>query len=309
MKPQIPRSAFAALALLFVALSQARADTYTVNTSSDNVVANACANHTANCSLRGAILAANAHSGDTIVFNIGELCSINGCAIALLSALPDISAPMTISGPTSYAIQRGSSASTNFRIFNVTTNGTVTFSNLTIRNGNFVLSSGGFFGGGGISNSLGGTVNITNCTISGNVVGGGGLGGGVANVGSGTMNITNSTIIDNSVGSTSGGGIGAVSGSKLNIVNSTISGNTAGFGGAIASNATTTLSNSTISGNTATGNGGCGGVFSNSTTTVKNSLIALNTGDSADVNGAFTSAGFNLIGKTDGSTGFSAVTD
>src|SRR4051812_31742694 len=83
------------VALLMVALHGAAAETYTVNMSADTVVANACANHQTQCSLRGAILAANAHSGDTIVFNIQELCPMSGCAIGVLSSLPDITAPMS----------------------------------------------------------------------------------------------------------------------------------------------------------------------------------------------------------------------
>ena len=45
---------------------------------------------------------------------------------------------------------------------------------------------------------------------------------------------------------------------------------------------------------------------------VKNSIIALNSDQSPnppDVNGSFGSYGFNLIGKVDGSTGFTEPTD
>src|SRR6476619_4032190 len=95
------RRALLGVALWTIALHGAAAETYTVNTSSDTVVANACANRLANCSLRGAILAANANFGGTIVFGIPiQLCPGSGCVIDLLSALPDITAPMSISGPT-----------------------------------------------------------------------------------------------------------------------------------------------------------------------------------------------------------------
>ena len=357
------RSALPVIALLSVALQTARADTYTVNTSSDNVVANACANKAANCSLRGAILAANAHSGDTIVFSIIEFCSINGCAINLLSALPDISAPMTISGPTSHVIQRASSASTFFRIFNVTTNGTVNFSNLTIAKG--TVASGN---GAGIQNVNSGTVNVTNCVVRDNTASG--QGGGIFNNGAGTINLSNSSLLSNRA--QNGGGL-AGTGSII-VSGSTFSGNTvvgasgahsgdsglAGRGGAIYSSGppgTLDVSNSTFVGNSATGgtaggdgsghggsgeggaiyhvsnnlklasctivgnstHGGTGmsagqgfggGIETITAATVRSSIIGLNTANAdPDVLGSFTSGGFNLIGKTDGSTGFTAATD
>ena len=43
---------------------------------------------------------------------------------------------------------------------------------------------------------------------------------------------------------------------------------------------------------------------------IKNTIVALNTGSAGrDIYGAFASSGFNLIGKIDGSTGFTAPTD
>jgi hypothetical protein len=147
------QSALPVIGLIALAFGDARADTYVVNTSSDNIVANACANHAANCSLRGAITAANANPGSTIVFGINEFCPVSGCTITLLSPLPDISAPMSI-GPSGFAIRRSSSASTNFRIFNVATNGTVNFSGLTIKGGSVAGN------GAGIQNLNSGTVRL-----------------------------------------------------------------------------------------------------------------------------------------------------
>ena len=67
-----------------------------------------------------------------------------------------------------------------------------------------------------------------------------------------------------------------------------------------------TLSNSTVTGNDTAGTGG--GIFNNNgQVTVGSSIIALNINHSSnpqDVQGAFTSIGFNLIGARDGSTGF-----
>src|SRR5215212_4424762 len=189
------RIVFTALAVMTIAVHGATAETYTVNTSSDNIVANACANHLSNCSLRGAITAANANPGSTIVFGIVEFCPVSGCTISLLSPLPDITASMSIS-PTSHVIQRSSSASTNFRIFAVTTSGTVSFTGLTIAKG--TLSAAG--GGAGIQNLNGGTVNVTNCIVRDNLIIGPGFGSGagISNSGAGILNITNSTFTGNS---------------------------------------------------------------------------------------------------------------
>jgi hypothetical protein len=180
-------------------------------------------------------------------------------------------------------------------------------------------SGGGL--GGGIAynlNSASGTLTVTNTTLSGNSISGNssGAGGGMW-LGGGTVNLINSTI---SGGSSTGGGGLSNSGATLNIVNSTISGNQSIFGGGINndSNGTLNLTNSTISSNTATGGAGTGfpnnggGIRTESgTVNVKNSIIALNTAATSgpDVSGNFVSAGFNLIGKTDGSSGFTATTD
>ncbi|MFL6521600.1 MAG: choice-of-anchor Q domain-containing protein [Chthoniobacterales bacterium] len=358
MKTQILRSALGAVAILSFALCKASGTTYVVNTSSDSVVVNACANQAANCSLRGAILTANAHSGDTIVFNIQEFCPNTGCVINLLSALPDITAPMTIMGPTPFTIQRGSSATTNFRIFNVTTSGTVNFTSLTIAKG---LLTGFGNNGAGIQNASSGTVNITNCTVRDNQTES--MGGGIFN-NTGTVTISGTTLSQNNAhlgggifnnngslivsqatfsaneaegpnnASSNGAAGGAIYGDTgpVTITNTTFSGNFAlggasstiggdANGGAIFTESTTTLniSNCTIANNGTFAGGGTtngkavgGGIYATGPATVKSTIIALNTANLNpvfDVKGSFTSAGFNLIGKVDGSTGFTAATD
>src|SRR6185312_14197346 len=55
-----------------------------------------------------------------------------------------------------------------------------------------------------------------------------------------------------------------------------------------------------------------GGISSDSQgpVNIKNTIVALNTGQAGrDVYGIFVSSGFNLIGRTDGSTGFTQPTD
>lgn len=248
------RIAFAAVLLLSPALGEVRGDTFTVNTSSDNVVANACATHAANCSLRGAIAAANASPGSTINFAINEFCPISGCTITLLSALPDITASMTITGPTNHVIQRSSSAATQFRIFNVTTTGTVNFIGLTIAKGS--LLGGG--NGAGIQNASTGTVNVTNCTVRDHVIGGSGSGSGagLSNNSSGALNVTNSTLSGNMTFTGTGGGILNNGPGTLTVTNCTFTGNRGNSGGGISAGGTLVVTGSTFSGNMAVGAAG-----------------------------------------------------
>jgi CSLREA domain-containing protein len=162
--------------------------------------------------------------------------------------------------------------------------------------------------GGGLQNS-GGTATITNSVIRGNQATS--AGGGIWNAGS--MNIVNSAIIDNRCGFESGGGIRNAQGT-LFVTNSTISGNIVDDGSGMGNHpgggidnggsfgATVILTNSTISGNRSTGAGG--GIRNDSSGTVRlrNTIVAGNTSNTffRDVNGIFTSEGFNLIGDISG---------
>ena len=134
-----------------------------------------CNDGTGHCTLRAAIQASNAHAGDDGIFfdipTAGNNCDASGnCTINLGTALPDLSDGVTITGPGADKLTVQRNSSTQFRIFNVTTTGTVSFSGLTIANG---FTSGE---GGGIQNVNSGTANVTNCTLSGNNAGGGGGG-------------------------------------------------------------------------------------------------------------------------------------
>jgi hypothetical protein len=131
----------------------------------------------------------------------------------------------------------------------------------------------------------------------------------------GTVTISGITISDGST-SSDGGGISNETGT-LNVANSTISNNFApifGNGPGIFNNGgTLNVTNSTISNNSATvGDSGMngGGILNGGTANVRSSIIALNTATTSapDVIGSFASAGFNLIGKRDGSTGFTTAT-
>lgn len=176
----------------------------------------------------------------------------------------------------------GNGSAINDRVFDVIGAITVSFTDLTITNGeanNCSPAPGLPSCGGGILNQ-GGTVNIINSTISNSsTVGVGADGGGIFTSGTtGTVNITNSTISGNSTyygGAFAGGG-------DLTVINSTITGNTANFyGGGIYIAGLAVIANSTITGNSA-GNSG-GGILSFTTLTITNSTISGNSGGGAAV--------------------------
>jgi hypothetical protein len=183
-------------------------------------------------------------------------------------------------------------------IYNDAANGgsaTVTVANSIVSNNSAVFSEFPFISGGdggGIFNR-GGTLTITNSSVSQNQAGTsepipGGSGGGIFN--NGTLTITNSTINSNGC-AVDGGGI---EGSGT-IMNSTISGNSAtgqhdgqpwGHGGGISGSVT--LINSTLSGNGA--NLSTGGIEGGGT--IMNSTISSNN------NGGISATGALDIGNT-----------
>jgi hypothetical protein len=182
-------------------------------------------------------------SNDTIEFSsalTGGIITLNG------SALPTISASMTITGPG--ASNLAISGNDQSAVF--VNGGTVQISGLTIEDG---ISTGV---GGGIFNF--GALTVSNCTLTGNSASGDyAEGGGIWN--DGTLIVSNSTLSDNLATGDQyvvGGGIWSYG--VLTVSNCTLSGNSAsgddgsGAGGGIWSNGTLTVSNSTLSENSAT---------------------------------------------------------
>jgi hypothetical protein len=208
--------------------------------------------------LRQAILGANSTPGtDTITF------SVTG-TINLAGALPNLSSNLSIQGPGADSLSVRRNTGGEYRIFTVTSGATVAISGLTVTNGRVA------FQGGGIANA--GTLTLSNVTVSGNLVHGGGgdldFGGGIHN--SGTLTVQNSTITGNvargvppgMIGIESGSGGGIYNEGNLTVTNSTVSANTASGGGGIMNGGdffnpgTATVSNSTIAGNEAYDSGG-----------------------------------------------------
>jgi hypothetical protein len=248
-------------------------------------------------SLRQAILDACPDSTITFDMTPGHVTS----PITLTSGELLINKSLTIQGPGANLLTI--SGNNSSRVFNLTaaSPGVVTFSGLTISNGQVPSGSSG----GGILNNSTATVNIISSTLSGNSSAGFGVGGGIFND-TGTINVTNSTISGNSANF--GGGIHNNNTGAINVTNSTISGNSAREGGGgmfnFAATGAINVTNSTISGNSGREGGGISN-FDTGPVRLRNSIVALNTATfNPDVEGTMTSQGHNLIGKSDGSTGF-----
>ena len=201
--------------------------------------------------------------------------------------------------------------------------GTTTITDCTI-SGN---TSSGTDGGGGVYNKVEAHITLVDTTISGNIAATD-VAGGLRNAGTATL--TDSTISDNS--GVFGGGVFnnpfstayftdcTISGNSSNydgggvdnyggayFANCTIYGNsvTRQFGGGVSNHGgTATFSDCTISGNSAPTGGGLYSAVAMDTT-ITNSIIALNVATTApDVDGGVTSDGHNLIGQTNGSSGW-----
>ena len=279
------------------------------------------------CTLREAINAANAETGAELIVFSAALTSSGPATINLASPLPNIADDVTLTGPGASQLTVRRNSGGFLRIFNVTATGIVSFSGLTIADGVADLS------GGGIQNFSTGTVSVIACTLSGNSVPNG-FGGGIFNKSTGTVNVTGSTLSGNSAPNASGGAISNSSGGTvsvinstitanqastagggldtdtgtLNVINSTLSGNSVTFGsggGIVSGTGTVNITNSTLRGNSAVNGGGVAKNI-NGTVNARNTIIAGNSASSngPDISGNFTSRGNNLIGKSDGGSGF-----
>ncbi len=146
------------------------------------------------------------------------------------------------------------------------------------------------------------SLTLTDDTISGNS---GLSNGGAIDGPTGNVTITGSTFDGNSAND--GGAVSLGTNAVVDITNSTFADNTAADqGGAIFDgfNAAYNLLNDTITANSA-GNVGGGVSLVNGTVAAQNTIIAGNSADfNPDVTGDFNSLGANLIGITDGSSGF-----
>ncbi|HEX5910089.1 MAG TPA: choice-of-anchor Q domain-containing protein [Thermoleophilaceae bacterium] len=258
---------------------------FTVNTTTDAApVANACVS-VPSCSLREAIVAANANPDADVI-------TVPGGTYTLTQGTLTVTNPVTIDGAGARSTTvDGNDAS---RVFTINNSGTITtITGLTVTGGNADATApvtagngGGFLtgpqanlvlrgtavvgnraslSGGGISyGHTGATGTIESSLIAGNTAGDpasvmAANGGGI--FAQGGLTVSNSTITDNSARTTlaaQGGGILALA-MNVNLVNNTVSDNTAAggtsMGGGIMNAATLSATNTIVAGNTG---GDCG---------------------------------------------------
>jgi hypothetical protein len=275
----------------------------------------------ANITVSGANLSGNSYGG---VFNDKSSATvrISGLNITGGSAqngggIANFNGTLTL---TNDILSGNSATSIGGGIYNFS--GAVTLNNVTLSNNSATNAGGGIFSeagaltltndtlsgnsathsGGGIFNDA--ALTLTNDTLSGNSASI--KGGGIYNNG-GTLTLTSDTLSGNSA--STGGGI-YNNDAALTLTNDTLSGNSASIkGGGIYNDigGTLTLTSDTLSGNSATNTGG--GIYNigGSSVTVYDTIIAGNTAStSPDFSGAVTTdKGYNLIGNTSGSSGFS----
>ncbi len=229
-----------ALSLLFGLFQQpvpVFAGSFTVDTFNDTNDGSCDSN---SCSLREAVAAAA--PGDTIYLPAGSYVLSAGLGQI------NVGKSLTFVGQGATAVSTLIDGNNATRLFNITA-GSVTFTNLTLQNGQPASGSGG-----AVSSSSTGTLTLDN------------------------------TIVRNSSSPTHGGGI-YLTGGTLNVVNgSEVTGNTAvlhtsGNGGGLYTNqGTINLTDSTVAHNSAQYGGGIGLSLSNAKLNITNSQILSNQG-------------------------------
>ena len=248
-------------ALLWVTLAVAgpvHAATWVVDTTTDDGGLSACTAAAGDCSLRGAIVNANAAGGsNTITF---EASAFNPGTITLSSAL-SVNADLSIEANGNVTIS-GNNASGLFSV-QAAAVGRLTGLTLTAASGAAVSNNG--------------MLVVSASTISGSVSPGNG--GGIYN--SGTLVLLGSTLSGNSADR--GGGIATANSATTTLVNSTVTGNSAtSGGGGVFAGGVFTLINSTISNNGTSGNGDGIRTATGTNLRIDNSIIANGTGSGID---------------------------
>jgi len=302
------RALGAGLLLILVSAFSARAATFVVTTNADG---NHGACTVSLCTLRDAVIAANAAPGSTITL------PSNGShyTLTLTGVDEDNAATGDLDVRANLTINGGGAATTIIdgndtdRVFQLIGAVTLTLNDVTVTNGNTTSSSnkagGGILtppsssslvlnnsvvtGNNGVSGEGGGifafSVTLTNSTVSQNSTSN--QGGGIFAT---SASVTNSSITNNHSTTDQGGGLFLINGAST-ITGSVVSGNTAGSGedgggiylnGSINANAPAllTITNSTISGNNAADGGGIF-ILSFATVAISGSTISGNTSTSA----------------------------
>jgi hypothetical protein len=206
--------------------------------------------------------------------------------ISLGGSLPAIDGRLNLLGPRGGAvIVYGNGYGS---VVTINSGATVSITDLTIAGGGDAPM------GGGIANR--GTLTVTDCTITGNEAQ---MAGGIWN--GGTLTIADCTISDNIA--EDGGGL--FNAGTATIMTSTVAdNNSSNFAGAIDNEGTLSISGSTLTGNRAVYLEG-GILATAASTTLHDTIDAGNRGGPyPDYYGTVTSAGYNLVGDTTGSSGW-----
>lgn len=279
-----------------VDISVATATKFTVNTTADTIDAapgdGDCGDANGGCSLRAAIMEANANPGTyviTLPAGTYVLTRPSGAENNVQYGDLDIQADLTIEGAG--AANTIIDAAGQYRVFEVMAGYTVTISGVTIQGGN-----AGFYDGGAIYNS--GDLTLRNVTIRDNAADDG---GGIYNdtYNDATLVVENSTFERNSTSGSYGYGeaiyggtvtlrnvivrdhsnayVYAIDARTITMENSTITNNA---GGGVAADLEATIANSTIS-----NNGGAGIRTWGSYASITDSTISSNGGRGIHVNG------------------------
>ncbi len=216
--------------------------------------------------------------GGTITFDPG----LAGGTIGLTSGQLAVGRSVTIdASATPGLVVSGSNTS---RVFQVAATATVAMNDLVVADGAAAPQ------GGGILNL--GTLSLDRVVVRDNTQNAAGPanfefgGGGIYNGGGATLNLTDSTVADNTSVNHPAGGVYGFFGSTINITRSTVSGNLSGdVAGGLRSLGNATIVNSTFSGNTSTVWHG-GGIFhTDGQLTVTNSTFTDNNAPAGTASG------------------------
>jgi CSLREA domain-containing protein len=250
------------------------ASTYTV-TRFDDPAPGSCLAH--DCSLREAVIAANANSGhDTILVPGGSYSlSISGTGGAVEGDL-DITDDVTIKkiGSGDEALVNARGPITGDRAFQIS-GAAATFINVGATNGQPALDSDSVARGGGIRVDAGASLTMTGGSVSNNSGAGSGPGGGGGIYDAGTLTLTRILMENNQEVGSFGGAI-YTDGGVTTINNSVIRDNAGQFGGAFSGNGSTHVNGSLVEGNAA-GLGGAVYAFGCGSTQFTDTTISGNT--------------------------------
>jgi hypothetical protein len=254
--------------------------TFIVNSSLDELDADVsdgiCRSASGVCTLRAAVMQANAFTGPGVVIKLPpgtysitrpiDSAHLGNGGSLFLDTPPDGVTPISIAGTN--AVDTIVDGSQIDRVFTISAGRKATFSNLTVRNGYLLSDSGG-----GIFNQ--GDLTLDRVVVTGNRAK---AGGGINNAFSATLHIVGSSIANN-VADSYGGGLLSIG--SLDVVASTFASNDADIGGGMYLDGNALLANTTIAENRATSNGGGMAVYlEGGVANMYNSTIAFNVADS-----------------------------